>query len=278
MLTLDEIKNYYENASLNIPECWNLSRKHVRIVLRNGRFVKLNRFRNRLNPKFLRYLCVKHAPVHVYFSVLDWLFPERVGKKYKAKYAVPVGGAYIFDVDCNNVWVPHNHNKWRPVCTECLYISKNLTLHICEAIEENYRDIQIVFSGRRGFHIHVLNFDFRDWTHYNPKNPIKSHEVARFKYTKNLSSCCYGFNRPHFIVATDPMRIISLPNSLNGESGLVCLPLGNRKSFEKLNIESLIQRASHHQHASVFVKVSDYTHSELNESADKLSLFNAQRE
>jgi hypothetical protein len=252
MLTLDEIQSYYVNAPLKIPDCWNLSRKHVRIVRRNGRFVKLNRFRNRLNIKYLRYLCVKQAPIHVYFSVLDWLFPERVGKKYKANYAVPIGGGYLFDVDSNNVWVPHNHNKWKPVCIECLYISKRLTLHICDAIEENYRDIQLVFSGRRGFHIHVLDFNFRDWTRYNPKNPIKSHEVARFKYTQSLSSYCYGFNRSHFIVATDPMRIVTLPYSLNGESGLICLPLGNRKSFERLSIESLIRKASYYRLANSF--------------------------
>jgi hypothetical protein len=67
---------------------------------------------------------------------------------------------------------------------------------------------------------------------------------------------------------------MSLPFSLNCESGLVCLPLGNRKSFEKLGIESLISK-SHHLNESVFVKISDYTHSELNESADKLLLFTA---
>jgi DNA primase catalytic subunit len=197
------------------------------------------------------------------------LLPERVGKKYKAKYAVPIGGEYVFDVDSYNVWVPHNHIKSRPVCLECLYVSKKLTLHICDAIEENYTDIQIVFSGKRGFHIHVLDYDFRDWTRYNPHNPVKSHEVARFKYTKKLSSICHGFNRPHFIVAVDPMRIMSLPYILNGESGLVCLPLGNRRSFENLDIENLVIKAN------VFYKIPDYTHSELNESADKHELFTA---
>jgi DNA primase catalytic subunit len=31
-----------------------------------------------------------------------------------------------------------------------------------------------VFSGRRGFHIHVLDFSYKDWTYYNERNPIKA--------------------------------------------------------------------------------------------------------
>ncbi len=44
-------------------------------------------------------LCVEYAPVHVYFSVLDWLFPERVGRKSKSNKAEPASDEYVFDVD-----------------------------------------------------------------------------------------------------------------------------------------------------------------------------------
>jgi DNA primase catalytic subunit len=47
-----------------------------------------------------------------------------------------------------------------------------------DKIEENYSDIRVVFSGKKGFHIHVHDFDVRDWTHDNEGNQIKSHEVA----------------------------------------------------------------------------------------------------
>jgi hypothetical protein len=222
------------------------------VALRVGRFLKLNRTQNHLSKRSARYalhyFCVKYAPVHGYFSVMDWLFPERVGKKHKARYAFPVGGEYVVDVDSNNVWAPHNHDEVHSVCMECLYISKELALHICEAIEENYRNIQIVFSGRRGFHIHVLDFNLRDWTYYNERNPIKSHEVARFKYTRHLAFNRLGFNRPHFIVSTDPMRIIAVPNSLNGVSGLKCLPIGSRRDLERLNIEGLVEKTRYHTH------------------------------
>ncbi len=31
----------------------------------------------------------------------------------------------------------------------------------------------------------VLDFDYRDWTRYNGKNPIKTQEAARFKFSKS---------------------------------------------------------------------------------------------
>lgn len=96
----------------------------------------MKKFRDRINPRELRYFCVNYAPIHVYFTVLDWLFPECVGKKYKANRAVPLGGKYVFDVDNHNVWVPHGDHVKGRVCRECLFNTKQLTIHICEAMEE----------------------------------------------------------------------------------------------------------------------------------------------
>ena len=57
-----------------------------------------------------------------YFSVLNWLFPERVGKKYKGNYAVPLNGEYVIDVDSYVVNEPHMHHRLglSRVCYECL--------------------------------------------------------------------------------------------------------------------------------------------------------------
>jgi len=130
-------------------------------------------------------------------------------------------------VDANAIPLEHRHYNRGAVCPNCLYNAKLLAVHISEVIEQNYTDVMIVFSGRKGFHIHVLDFNLRDWTYYNETNPIKSQEVARFKYTKLLADLV-PVNRSHFLLSTDHMRIISLPYSLNGESGLVCTPIGDR--------------------------------------------------
>jgi len=240
------VKRFYQNSSLNVPNLWNLGRKHFRVQVFDGRFVKLNKFRNRINERELKMFCVKLAPLHVYFSVLDWLFPERVGKKYKAKYAVPVGGEYVVDVDSYVLGLRHKHVRIgaSKVCIECLKISRELAIQACEAIEEYYSKIAIVFSGRRGFHIHVLDFNIRDWTSYNEKNPIKSHEAARFKFTMLIAPETYTFDRHHFTLSVDPTRVIAVPNTLNAETGLKCTYIGKRKDLENKSILWLIDEAN----------------------------------
>jgi len=240
------VKRYYEVASIpgNLP--WNLSRKHIRIVTRDGRFIKLNTLRNRINSRALWRLCAKYAPTHVYMSVLDYLFPERVGLKSKARYAYPIGGEYVVDVD-NYLFRgidTHEHPRtW--ICNTCLEIARRYTIRLSELIEENYSNIMIVFSGARGFHIHVLDFKVGDWTFYNEHDPVKSHEVARFRYTLHLSRMLdTRFDEPHFTLSVDPMRVISIPYSLNGSTMLICKPIGSRLDLERKSVTRILDEAN----------------------------------
>lgn len=148
----------------------------MRIEILNHRFVKLNKFENRLNFRELKEYCIKLSPLHVYMSVLNWLFPERVCKKYKGKYAVPIGGEYVIDIDIYVIHKRHRHHysALRKICEECLRISQALMVEVCEKVKEHYSKIAIVFSGKRGFHVHVLDFNFRDWTYYMKGIPLKA--------------------------------------------------------------------------------------------------------
>ncbi|MEM2057737.1 MAG: hypothetical protein QXO76_05765 [Thermoproteota archaeon] len=154
----EQVKKYYVNTEL-----WKLGKKHIRIVTHDKRFIKFNTIRSRVNEKALWRLCSKYAPIHVYMSVLNYLFPERVGLKRRAKYAYPVGGEYVIDVD--NYFFrgieTHEHPRtW--ICLACLEVARRYTIRLSELIEENYESIKIIFSGARGFHIHVLDFNVRD--------------------------------------------------------------------------------------------------------------------
>jgi hypothetical protein len=83
-LNVHSIRRAYQRLPLR-EEPWRFSRKHFRIELLNGVFVKLNRFENRINSWELRRYLHKYAPRHAFMSVTDYLFPERVGRKYKAR-------------------------------------------------------------------------------------------------------------------------------------------------------------------------------------------------
>lgn len=216
MLTPEEIGSFYLDHKHNVPGFWNLSRKHFRVSLRDGRFVKLNSFENRLNEKDLRFYCYKLRPMHVYFSVLNWLFPERIGKKYKARYCVPVNGEYVIDVDSYLVAYRHKHHvddHWF-VCEGCLEISKLLTLHLCDVISKYYSKLAVVFSGCQGFHVHVMDLNYFDWVYYRWDDPIWAHAAARFKFTRLLQKQTNVFDRAHFTVSVDPMRVVTVPNTV----------------------------------------------------------------
>jgi len=202
-------------------------------------------FSEQANQPDVAYYCWKLSPLHVYFSVLNWLFPERVGKKYKARYCVPLNGEYVIDVDSHIVIWKHDHrvsDEWS-VCEPCLQHSKELTLQLCQVIEKYYRRPAIVFSGRMGFHVHVLDFDYRDWVPFRQKNPIWCHHASRFKFTKLLQKQAHVFDRTHFTVSVDPMRVVTVPNTLNATTGLVCTFIGSRQDSEKLTIPGLLERS-----------------------------------
>jgi DNA primase catalytic subunit len=50
-----------------------------------GRWIKLNRFENMINSRELMKYLEKYVPAHAYMSVMDWLFPERVGLELKSR-------------------------------------------------------------------------------------------------------------------------------------------------------------------------------------------------
>jgi DNA-binding transcriptional ArsR family regulator len=48
LLSPSQIRSHYSDIPLRIQRFWDFSRKHFRVVLGDGRFVKLNKFENRM--------------------------------------------------------------------------------------------------------------------------------------------------------------------------------------------------------------------------------------
>jgi hypothetical protein len=236
---------YYAGTRLDDFGLWRFPRKHFRAELRNGVFVKLNGPRRaRLDARDLQGIASRLAPMHLYMSVLDYLFPERVSGKDRTD-CYPVGGELLVDVDSYLFRRPHWHSfEAHGVCDGCLEISKALTLQASDEIRRYYSDQAVVFSGRRGYHLHVLDFDVHDWVRYDPRDPFGSQAAARFRFLKLIEPVSHVFDRIHFRVSVDPLRIASVPGSVNGETGLVCRFVGTPSDLERRSVRSILDESA----------------------------------
>ena len=68
MLSPSAIQAFYVSKTLTIPSLWNASRKHFRVKLGDGKFVKLTHFQNRLSAKDVKFLCWKLKPWHLAYA------------------------------------------------------------------------------------------------------------------------------------------------------------------------------------------------------------------
>ena len=239
------IREYYAGTRLSDYGFWRFPRKHFRAELRNGVFVKLNGPRRaRLDARDLQGIASRLAPQHLYMSVLDYLFPERVSGKDRTD-CYPVSGELLVDVDSYLFRKPHLHAfDNHLICEGCLEISRRLTLEAADEIGRYYTDMAIVFSGRRGFHLHVLDFQAGDWARPDPRDPFGFQAAARFRFLKLVEPVSHAFDRIHFTVSVDPLRIASVPGSINGESGLVCSLVGSVSDLERRSARSVVDNSA----------------------------------
>jgi hypothetical protein len=246
VLTSNQIRQYYYQGFKEEPVhrqwrwLWN---KHFKIRAQDGNFYKLNKLRPRLNFQVLKRLCIHYTPRSVYMSVLNYLMPERVGRKKYLKWAYPFSGSYCIDIDSHVLRRKHNHKlDARYICVNCIQVSKEATLAITDKISENYSDIEIIFSGCRGFHIWVRDFNPTDWVQHKGDMP-KTFESSRYVYSLKLKKTVEGFDSHHFILSCDITRVPSFPNSLNSRTGLKCLAIGAPSDLESLEPSKIIQEA-----------------------------------
>lgn len=167
-----------------------------RIEYREFAFVKNGRFfRHRAfwNIRDLRTFLVSFAPEEVFFSAAYYQHPGIVPMDEKKKYRV--GSDLIFDLDCDTL------------LTQTIEEAYFYALKLVDIMRYVYgfRDVLLVFSGRRGYHVHVHDFD-----------AIRLNHEARKDIIDTLTSNPYS---PYFVpidpvVTGDGARLIRLPGSL----------------------------------------------------------------
>ena len=124
-----------------------------------------------------------------------------VSKRSASLRAFPVKAHFVIDIDSYMNYRPHRHRtEPERICFGCLEQAKELTHRYLDLVEQNYEGVEIVFSGKHGFHIHVKDWSVRDWTYFDERDPLKSHEVARRKYVEMLKEYApQAFDIPHYM-------------------------------------------------------------------------------
>ena len=87
-----------------------------------------------------------------------------------------------------------------------------------------------------------MGFDYKRYVKPNPRDPIRVQASARFKYARSLVA--HAWDRTHFILSCDPLRVMTIPNTLNLETGPVCLQIGSPGVLENLDMRRLVEKAS----------------------------------
>jgi DNA primase catalytic subunit len=138
-----------------------------------------------------------------------------------------VGQELAFDVDPENITCPIHgtladkmkRHQGLSFCDLEFEMAKGQTLCLHEYLEEQFSELQIVYSGR-GFHIHV--FDQKACS-LSTRQRVALAAAAKAK----------GFEIDEWVTAGE-MRLIRLPYSLHGMVSRIALPL-EKKEVEKFS-------------------------------------------
>jgi DNA primase catalytic subunit len=165
--------------------------------IKNGHFFRHRAF---WNIRDLRTFLVSFAPEEVFFSGAYYQHPSIVPMDEKKKYRV--GADLIFDIDCDMLPMQ---------TTEEAYFYALKLLDIVRYVY-GFKEVLLAFSGRRGYHVHIQDFE-----------AIRlSHEARR----EIVDCLTVNPDSPYFVpidavVTGDIARLIRLPGSLYVRDGFV---------------------------------------------------------
>jgi DNA primase catalytic subunit len=197
-------KGFFTNDKIILPD---LKFRHFRFQL----FSKKTTFRRIMDviqsPDQLREKLAKYVPLNAYFTPVKWLNPVYVGHT-KNTLDVMLSAPLFFDIDMQDLDPP--------VFSEV----KRNTMVLIEIMKEEYcrtPDL-IIFSGRQGFHVY-----FWDW---NSSKIMKLSPLERISEFKRQRIMVLEFLRRKKAVVderitADPFRIMKIPNTLHGKTGLI---------------------------------------------------------
>ena len=220
-----DFNQYYQNHEVDLSWLNKPSQHGFRWRCSNGSWRKSKRRVSSVDS--FRKAIAKDNPSDIYFSTSSWLEPIDLPNLNDETKPHPIllNHLIVFDID------------FAPLSLDNLEQARLTTLNLHKWIQKNYdyELMSISFSGSKGFHLFYNDPDRSLFSLENAKEREFAVKQDRMKLLEQVLLA--GFKVDPRITA-DTRRIIRLPGSIHGKTGLLC----HRINAEKLetNIESWI--------------------------------------
>ena len=215
-----DFNEYYQNHDVDISWLSKPSQHGFRWRCSDGSWRKSKRRISSQNS--FRKAIAKDNPSDIYFSTASWLEPIDLPNlnDETRPYPILLNHLIVFDID------------FAPLSLDNLDQARLTTLNLHKWIEKNYdyELMAISFSGSKGFHLFYNDPDRNLFSIENAKERELAVKDNRNKLLQEVLLA--GFKVDPRITA-DTRRIIRLPGSIHGKTGLLC----HRISLETLETQ-----------------------------------------
>ena len=208
------LRAFYERAPLWLPPRSTFRQFRLALDRPGGppRFWKIDdRIRD---PETLRAWLLRLAPAHVYFTTSRWLDPQRLGPRdrrrrragYPIAHNILLGQELYFDIDA-----PGDLDSAKRDARALLRLLG----------DEGLRDLALVYSGSKGFHVHAYDFEplFLPRLPEDPRKREAAAQGARADLVTRIVNSGIGIDVD---VTMDPRRILRLPGTVHGKTFNIC--------------------------------------------------------
>ena len=211
---------YYQNHEIDLSWLKKPSQHGFRWRCSNGSWRKSNRRISSQNS--FRKAIERDNPSDIYFSTSSWLEPINLPNLNDETKPHPIllNHLIVFDVD------------FAPLSLDNLEQARLTTLNLHKWIQKNYNYelMSISFSGSKGFHL-FYNDPNRDL--FSIENAKDRELAVKENRNKLLHEVLLAGFKVDPRITADTRRIIRLPGSIHGKTGLLC----HRISLETLETE-----------------------------------------
>ena len=226
----DLFKYYYHNIfcpdSIVLPET---KFRHFRFRIFSNAKNRFQRLRDIVESREHLFEKISRIiPKDAYFTPTKWLNPIYVAKTRK-EIDVMLSSPLYFDIDSDLLNPP------------TLKQARDTTQALIDFIDDKFErspDL-VVFSGRRGFHVHYWDWNTQRITRMHPTKRMEYFIKERQEITDELAKQRIVVDEK---ITLDPYRIIRIPNTLHGKTGLIAKPIEDLKSFKPINSALAFER------------------------------------